>query len=93
MGRPGNKRLQRALYGAAPSSDGTRVTDTDIIGGGRGRSNVQRIKGSVINNGGNMVMGTYPTVGVSLPFLLKLSGCCKPNDNGAANSNNRPQED
>lgn len=93
MGRPGNKRLQRALYGASPSSDGTLVKNADLIGGGRGRANVERITGSVINNGGNMIMGTYPTVGVSLPFLLKLSACCKPGDNGATNSNNRPLED
>ena len=76
MGRPGNKRLQRAMYGASPSSD--RSLSTNMIGGGRGRANVQRTVGSVINNGGNMMMGTYPTVGVGLPFLLKLSGCCKP---------------
>ena len=91
MGRPGNKRLQRALYGASPSSDGSLVTDADLIGGGRGRANVQRTKGSVINNGGNMMMGTYPTVGVALPFLLKLSACCKPS--AAVSSNNNPLED
>ncbi len=32
--------------------------------------------GSVINNGGNAKFGLYPTVGVSLGFLLKLEACC-----------------
>lgn len=89
MGRPGNKRLQRAMYGASPSSDAS--LSTNMIGGGRGRANVQRTVGSVINNGGNMMMGTYPTVGVGLPFLLKLSGCCKPN--ASVQTNNVPMSD
>ena len=89
MGRPGNKRLQRAMYGASPSSDGS--LSTNMIGGGRGRANVQRTVGSVINNGGNMMMGTYPTVGVGLPFLLKLSGCCKPD--ASVQTNNVPMND
>lgn len=89
MGRPGNKRLQRAMYGASPSSDGS--LSSNMIGGGRGRANVQRTVGSVINNGGNMMMGTYPTVGVGLPFLLKLSGCCKPN--AEVQANNVPMSD
>ena len=89
MGRPGNKRLQRAMYGASPSSDGS--LSTNMIGGGRGRANVQRTVGSVINNGGNMMMGTYPTVGVGLPFLLKLSGCCKPD--AKVQTNNVPMND
>ena len=89
MGRPGNKRLQRAMYGASPSSDGS--LSSNMIGGGRGRANVQRTVGSVINNGGNMMMGTYPTVGVGLPFLLKLSGCCKPG--AEVQENNIPMSD
>ena len=92
MSNPGNKRLQRAMYGASPSSDGSLVTNAATIGGGRGRGNVQRTKGSVINNGGNMVMGTYSTVGVSLPFLLKLSACCKPGAT-AVSTNNVPRKD
>ena len=91
MGRPGNKRLQRAMYGASPSSDGSLVTNPATIGGGRGRADVQRTKGSVINNGGNMMMGTYSTTGVSLPFLLKLSACCKPG--ATASTNNVPLKD
>tara|TARA_B110001450_G_scaffold224613_1_gene222310 strand:+ start:302 stop:559 length:258 start_codon:yes stop_codon:yes gene_type:complete len=69
MGRPGNKRLQRALYGAAPSSNGVMASKT--IGGGRGRADVQRIKGSVINNGGNMMSGLYPRIGMGLAFLRR----------------------
>ena len=68
MGRPGNKRLQRALYGASPSSDGSMATLK--ISGGRGRT-VQRIKGSVINNGGNMMSGLYPRIGMGLAFLRR----------------------
>ena len=78
MGRPGNKRLQRALYGASPSSDGSMATSK--ISGGRGRTDVQRIKGSVINNGGNMIGGLYPRIGMSLGFLRKIHAtppnCC-----------------
>ena len=77
------------MYGASPSSDGS--LSTNMIGGGRGKANVQRTVGSVINNGGNMMMGTYPTVGVGLPFLLKLSGCCKPN--AEVQTNNVPMND
>ena len=76
MSNPGNKRLQRAKHGAAPSSDGTLATTH--IGAGRGRGDVQRTKGSVVNNAGNMMQGLFPTVGKSLPFLLKLEYCCRP---------------
>ena len=89
MSNPGNKRLQRARYGASPSSDG--ALSTTNIGGGQGKANVQRTKGSVINNGGNMMMGTFPTIGVRLPFLNMLSGCCKPG--AAVSTNNVPQKD
>ncbi len=89
MGRPGNKRLQRAMYGASPSSDGLLAANN--IGGGQGKADVQRTKGSVINNGGNMMMGTFPTVGVRLPFLNMLSGCCKPG--AAVSTNNKPLKD
>ena len=92
MGRPGNKRLQRALYGASPSATEGSVVTTTYRSNGRTYT-ATRLQGSVMNNGGNMMMGTYPTVGVGMPFLLKLSGCCKPGDNNAANSNNSPQED
>jgi hypothetical protein len=85
MGRPGNKRLQRAMYGASPSSDGSMATDPNaagLISGGDGRADVQRIKGSVINNGGNMIGGLYPKIGMSLGFLRKIHAtppnCCKP---------------
>ena len=84
MSNPGNKRLQRAKYGASPSTrEGDTVTTT-YRSNGRTYT-VNRQTGSVLNNGGNMEMGTYPTVGVGMPFLLKLSGCCKP---GSAVSNN-----
>lgn len=83
MGRPGNKRLQRAMYGASPSSDGSLVTNAATIGGGRGRAVVQRTKGSVINNGGNMISGLYPRIGMGLGFLRRTRvtedcGDCKP---------------
>lgn len=72
MGRPGNKRLQRALYGAAPSSaTGSLTTE------GEGRYAVTRVTGSVINNGGNMRSGGYPRVGMGLAFLRKTR--CNPN--------------
>lgn len=71
MGRPGNKRLQRALYGAAPSSaTGSLTTE------GTGRYAVTRVTGSVINNGGNMRSGGYPRVGMGLAFLRKTR--CNP---------------
>ena len=71
MGRPGNKRLQRALYGAAPSSATGTTTE------GEGRYAVTRVTGSVINNGGNMRSGGYPRVGMGLAFLRKTR--CNPN--------------
>ena len=90
MGRPGNKRLQRALYGASPSATEGKAVQFTYFSNGREYTK-SRLAGSVINNGGNMMMGTYPTVGVGLPFLLKLSGCCKP---GAEVSKfNMPKED
>ena len=70
---PGNKRLQRARHGAAPSSSG----GLSLMPNGRGGS-VAVTNGSVINNGGNMKFGLYPTVGVGLDFLLKIDACCKP---------------
>ena len=72
MGRPGNKRLQRAMYGAAPSSaPGSLTTE------GEGRYAVTRVTGSVINNGGNMRSGGFPRVGMGLGFLRKTR--CNPN--------------
>lgn len=71
MGRPGNKRLQRALYGASPSSATGTTTE------GEGRYAVTRVTGSVINNGGNMRSGGYPRVGMGLAFLRKTR--CNPN--------------
>ena len=70
---PGNKRLQNALYGAAPSSDGGVQT----VPNGRGGT-VTVTNGSVMNFGGVDKFGLYPTVGVSIGFLLKLSACCPP---------------
>jgi len=74
MGRPGNKRLQRALYGASPSSaTGSLTTE------GEGRYAVTRVTGSVINNGGNMRSGGFPRVGMGLEFLRKTrvtENCC-----------------
>ena len=79
MSNPGNKRRHRALAGAAPS---TNLQDSDNgiaqndISDRNGLFTVQRTKGSVINHGGNMMQGTFPTVGVSVPFLMKLGMCC-----------------
>ena len=82
MSNPGNKRRHRALAGASPSSDRSVVPAT-VSGAAnpfsldhRGVS-VQRTKGSVVNNGGNMMQGTFPTVGVAIPFLMKLGMCCR----------------
>jgi len=70
MGRPGNKRLQRAMYGASPSSaNGSTTTE----------GSVTRVTGSVINNGGNMRSGGYPRIGMGLEFLRKTrvtENCC-----------------
>ena len=70
---PGNKRLQRARHGAAPSSAGgvSRLPD------GKGGF-VTVTNGSVLNFGGNMKFGLFPTVGVPLSMLLKLDDCCRP---------------
>lgn len=70
MGRPGNKRLQRAMYGASPSSTGGMTTE------GEGRYEITRVTGSVINNGGNMRSGGYPRIGMGLEFLRKTR--CNP---------------
>ena len=75
MSNPGNKRLQRARHGAAPSSSLEGETITTVV---NGRTiTVTRQNGSVINNGGNMKFGLFPAVGKSIPFLLKLTSCCK----------------
>ena len=94
MSNPGNKRRHRALAGASPSSDGSVVPATvsgsanPFASNGRG-GDVKRTKGSVVNNGGNMMQGTFPTVGVSVPFLLKLGMCCS---NGKTSSPLAPKD-
>ena len=90
MSNPGNKRLQRAKYGASPSATEGRSIAFTYFSNGREYTK-SRLAGSVINNGGNMIMGTYPTVGVGLPFLLNLSACCKPG--AAVSTNNVPRKD
>ena len=70
MGRPNNKRLQRAKYGAAPSSTGKTV----LVNQGDG-SKLQATDGSVINFGGNGKAGLAPSVGVGLNFLLFAKNC------------------
>ena len=75
MSNPGNKRRHRALAGSSPSSDESLASGSFSLDH-RGVS-VQRTKGSVVNNAGNMMYGTFPTVGVALPFLLKLGMCCR----------------
>ena len=75
MSNPGNKRKQRAMHGAAPSSSLQGETITTVV---NGRTiTVTRQNGSVINNGGNMKFGLFPAVGKSMPFLLKLNECCR----------------
>ena len=66
-------RKQNALYGSAPSSD----LGVTTLPNGKGGT-VTVTNGSVINYGGNMKFGLYPTVGVGLAFLLQLSNCCPP---------------
>ena len=61
-------RKQNALYGSAPSSNLGVTTLPDGKGG-----TITVTNGSVINYGGNMKFGLYPTVGVGLAFLLQLS--------------------
>ena len=74
MSNPGNKRLQRARHGAAPSSSLVKKTVTTTV---NGRTfTVTRQEGSVLNNAGNMKFGLFPTIGKSMPFLLKLVDCC-----------------
>jgi hypothetical protein len=91
MSNPGNKRRHRALAGAAPSSDGSIAWKTGSTAADKAIQalqsdhngvSVQRTKGSVINNGGNMMMGTYPKIGMSLGFLRTVRAeppnCCIP---------------
>ena len=66
------KRKQNALYGWAPSADSSNTTDND---NGRG-STIKVGEGSVINNGGDMKHGLFPTVGVSVAFLNQITHCC-----------------
>ena len=70
---PGMKRLQRARYGAAPGSNGGVTELPDGKGG-----TITVTNGSVLNFGGNMKFGLFPTVGAPLSLLLKLDECCKP---------------
>ena len=65
-----SKRLQRAKYGAAPSSSGDAV----LVKQGDG-SFLQATRGSVLNYGGNGKSGLAPTVGVGLNFLLFAKRC------------------
>lgn len=65
-----SKRLQRAKYGAAPSSSGKAV----LVKQGDG-SFIQVTDGSVINFGGNGKAGLAPSVGVGLNFLLLAKRC------------------
>ena len=73
-----SKRKRNALYGYAPSvgaESGLTTTCTDP------NSGVQTSfpAGSVLNNGGPMKFGLYPTVGKSVGFLNLLSNCCSSN--------------
>ena len=70
---PGNKRLQNALYGRNAGVANGVTTLPDGKGG-----TVTVTNGSVLNYGGNMKFGLYPTVGVGLQFLLNLQNCCPP---------------
>ena len=74
---PGNKRLQRALYGRNPGVPNGTTQMPDGKGG-----TITVTNGSVMNFGGNMKFGLYPTVGVGLDFLLKLDDCCRPGSTG-----------
>ncbi len=65
-----SKRLQRAKYGAAPSSSGAAVNVKQGDG-----STLRATEGSVINFGGNGKAGLAPTVGVGLGFLLFAKRC------------------
>tara|TARA_B110001454_G_C12709056_1_gene429889 strand:- start:117 stop:437 length:321 start_codon:yes stop_codon:yes gene_type:complete len=68
----GGQRKQNALYGWAPS-EGASGTESRPNGKG-GYKTVT--KGSVIDNGGNMKHGLFPTVGVSVAFLNLITQCC-----------------
>lgn len=68
----GGQRKQNALYGWAPSSGGSATTQRQNGKGGY----LTVTAGSVINNGGNMKHGLFPTVGVSVGFLNQLNNCC-----------------
>lgn len=75
-----SQRRRNALYGYAPSADPENKTTTCVDPlTGRKYSTPQ---GSVINNGGNMKFGLYPTVGKSIGFLNILSNCCSNNQTG-----------
>ena len=77
-----NMRKRQALYGRAPSADpNTIVTCTDPNSG----VVTKFPAGSMINNGGNMKFGLYPTVGVSVGFLNLLSNCCDHNGGAGVN--------
>jgi len=82
MSNPGNKRLQRAKYGASPSAvEGSTTTNTHFTNGRE--MSVSRQTGSVINNGGNMMSGLYPRIGMGLGFLRRTRvaedcGNCRP---------------
>ena len=69
-----SQRRRNALHGYAPGADPTKTTTcVDPLTGRKYTTPA----GSVINNGGNMKFGLYPTVGVSVGFLNILSNCCR----------------
>ena len=70
MSNPGNKKLQRAMYGSSPSAVEGETVTTTYRSNGR-EYTVTRQTGSVINNGGNMQAGLYPRIGMSLGFLRR----------------------
>ena len=65
-------RKQSALYGWAPSDGGK---GTEQRPNGRGGYKTVTV-GSVIDQGGNMKHGLFPTVGVSVAFLNQITNCC-----------------
>ena len=78
-----SQRRRAALHGYAPGSDPSKTTTCVDPLTGRKYSTPQ---GSVLNNGGNMKFGLYPTVGVSVGFLNLLSNCCANNQTGGITS-------
>jgi len=70
-------RKQNALYGYAPSSN----LGVTTLSNGKGGT-ITVTNGSVLNFGGTMKFGLYPTVGVGLDFLLQLQNCCPPGSLG-----------